>query len=88
MWLIYAFFFAWPSRADQKCYTLAQVKNEVCYSLCRQDGYELGTFQKTCICANAVEFRDLTSRITIAKGPPKFEKPIIVYDDNFNVTFK
>lgn len=58
------------------CYTKMDMKNGICWALCRQDGYDTGTFQakrNICICGNVKEFKEYTDKI-IKVEPKRVEE--------------
>lgn len=57
-----------------KCFSLAEVRGQVCWALCRNDGYETGSYlakSESCLCGHVVKFKELTEpRIIIRSKPP------------------
>jgi len=64
--------------AADKCYTTQDVKTNVCWALCRQDGYDTGAYeQKTdsCICGQRKEYKEYTQTVLKIIGPIKEANP-------------
>lgn len=47
------------------CLSLSDVKNSLCWGLCRQEGFDTGTFElktDSCVCGVKRKFRDITDK--------------------------
>ena len=48
-----------------KCYSASDVKNSVCWALCRQDGNDTGMYDEPhdeCLCANRKKYKEATEQ--------------------------
>lgn len=66
------------SAQSAPCYTEQDMKTNVCWALCRQDGYDTGAYVShvdSCSCAHFKKFREMTEqRIIIHANPPKLKE--------------
>lgn len=47
------------------CFTLADVNNQICRALCRQDGFDTGFYREgKCLCAQEFAFEVMTEKRT------------------------
>lgn len=74
-----------------KCFSLADVRGQVCWALCRQDGYEAGSYVakgESCLCSHVVKFKEITDpRLIIRAQPPILpdvpdDSKIVIHFDN------
>ncbi len=60
--------------AETKCYTSSDVKMNVCWALCRQDGFDTGSYEQksdSCICGQRKEYKEYTKTVLkILSGAP------------------
>ena len=55
------------------CYSKVDIKNNVCWALCRNDGADTGSYeQKTnnCICGYRKNFKEITAPVIHVNGKP------------------
>lgn len=63
--LIFLAVFAWSVEAKTKtCVSELEVRGKVCWALCRQEGFDTGTYRKeedSCLCGNFKKWEDATA---------------------------
>lgn len=53
--------------AQPKCYTAIDIKNSVCWAVCKHDGFDVGSYRDSvCICGYKYGYKDYTTTIRIA----------------------
>lgn len=60
--------------AAHECYTAIDIKTNVCWALCRQDGADLGYYQPklgSCICGFKHDFKEYTKSVLKIISEPK-----------------
>lgn len=68
--------------ADIKCYTVADVKTNVCWALCRHDGYDTGSYEvksDSCVCGEKREYKEFTKAAIKILPSPQADETVHIF---------